>query len=189
MNFCWPAAAGTVAGAVLWGGLLALGAAPAPALQPIAPGQSSGAPHVTRFAPLAYFNANCARCHGPYGALYGADFGKMDDKTLHGTVDEMAQGPAQAPLAAGDLNVLVAWHRALRDEKPFVAIVKAEPKAGGWKLAGEISPGASLQINGAPVEVKDAQWEQSVAAGALKLRAQKGAAVTQLDANAAAFAP
>ena len=184
--------------------------APAPHLTPIAPGnatapgaktgeaggpaqsQTQAGPHVTAFAPLAYFNEKCARCHGEYGSFYGDDFAKgRDDASLHAIVAEMANGPAQAPLAPADLEVVTAWHRAFRDKKPFVAVVKSEKTADGWQLSGEVSPGATLEINGESVEVHGSDWTHSVttasAAGALKLRAQKADVATELDANAAAF--
>lgn len=158
-------------------------------LEPIQTGQ----PHATKFAPLAYFNASCARCHGDYGSFYGADFAKgLDDAALRNIIDEMAQGPGQAPLAPAELDAVASWHRAVRDKKPFVAIVKSEKTDAGQQLEGEISPGATLQINGADVEVKGSNWTYCVATGAneaIKLRAQKGDAVTELDASVAAFAP
>ena len=147
-------------------------------------------PQVAKFAALEYFNKNCARCHGTNGSFYGDDFGKgLDDAHLRDAVDSMAKGPGGAPIDAHDLTVLTAWHRALRDKKPFVSIVKAEPKDGGWILSGEISPGAQLQINGETVPVEKANWTHQVAAGAIKVCAKQGEAVTEFDADTAAWAP
>ena len=157
-----------------------------PELKPIEP----GAPRATGFAPLAYFGQNCARCHGENGSNYGDNFAKnLDDKALHQVVDEMAQGPGQAPLSAADLEVETAWHRAFRDKKPFVVIVETEKTDAGWQLSGEVSEGATLQINGAEVEVEGTNWTHCVAPGAVKLQAKKGEAVTELDASMAALAP
>lgn len=165
-------------------------AAPPAQWRAIETGEKSAAPLVTNFAPTKYFNENCARCHGENGAFYGDDFGgNLDDKRLHQIVDEMAQGPGAAPLDEHDLTILTAWHRALRDKKPFVAIIKSEKAGAQWQLSGEISPDATLTINGQAVEVKGTQWTHCVEAGAVKLRAQKGDAVTELDARVAAFAP
>ena len=158
-------------------------------LQPITPGETSEL-RTTSFAPTAYFNQNCARCHGENGSYYSEDFGKdKDDAALRQIIDEMAHGPGNAPLAPADLDVLTAWHRALRDKKPFVAIVKAEKTGDVWRLSGEISPGATLQINGETAKVDGTTWTHDANTNALKLRAQKGDVVTELDANAAAFAP
>ena len=161
----------------------------APKLKPIAVGESAG-PRATKFAPLAYFNESCARCHGDYGSNYGDDFAKnLDDKALHDIVGEMAAGPAQAPLSPADVEILTAWHRAKRDGKPFVIIVKTEKTEAGWQLSGEVSPGATLQINGEAVEVEGSNWQHCVATGDAKLRAEVGDEVTELDANVGALAP
>lgn len=161
-----------------------------PPLSPIIAGEKTDGPRVAAFAPLAYFNENCARCHGEYGATYDDDFGKdRSDASLHEIINEMADGPGQAPLSPAELDAVTAWHRALRDKKPFVVIVKSEKTDAGFQLSGEISPGATLEINGENVEVDGSNWTFCVAPGALKLRATRGEATTQLDANAAAWAP
>lgn len=164
-------------------------AATPPPLTPIVAGETHG-PRASAFAPLAYFNQNCARCHGENGSFYEKDFapGKSDAE-LRAVIDEMAVGPAQAPLAPAELDAVAAWHRALRDKKPFVVIVKSEKTAMGWQLSGEISPGATLQINEENVEVKDSSWTTEVAAGAIRLRATKGEATTEMNAHVAAWAP
>lgn len=190
--------AGCGVSAVIGGASRAADDAPAtPLLKPIVPGEiakdetaksEADGPRVTSFAPLAYFNENCARCHGEYGSFYGDGFAKnLDDAALQGVVAAMANGPAQAPLAPADLEVVTAWHRAFRDGKPFVAIVKSEKATANWKLSGEISPGATLQINGIDVKVDGSNWTATVGAKPLKLRACKGEAVTELDASAAAY--
>ncbi len=162
----------------------------APVLKPIVPGEKASGPQVTAFAPLAYFNENCARCHGEYGSFYGDKFAKnLDDAGLHAIVGEMADGPAGAPLAPAQLDAVTAWHRAFRDGKPFVAIVKAEKTEGGWQLIGEISPGATLQINGEKIGVDGSNWKATVDSDAAKLRACLGDEVTELDAGAAAWGP
>lgn len=171
---------------------LAWAAAPdaaTPPLTPIVTGETAG-PHASSFAPLAYFNQNCARCHGENGSFYEKDFAhNKSDADLRAVIDEMAEGPAQAPLSPAELDAVAAWHRALRDKKPFVVIVKSEKTATGWQLSGEISPGATLQINEKEVEVKDSSWKTEVAAGAIQLRATKGEITTEVDANVAAWAP
>ena len=171
---------------------LAWAAAPdaaTPPLTPIVAGEIDG-PLASSFAPLAYFNQNCARCHGVNGAFYEKDFAKnKSDADLHAVIEEMAEGPAQAPLAPAELDAVAAWHRAIRDKKPFVIIVKSEKTATGWRLSGEISPGATLQINEKEVEVEGSSWTTEVAVGAIRLRATKGEATTELDANIAACAP
>ena len=161
-----------------------------PPLSPIVAGEKTSGPHAAAFAPLAYFNANCARCHGENGSFYQDDFAHdKSDAELREVIDEMAAGPGQAPLAPAELDAVAAWHRALRDKKTFVLVVKSEKTDAGFQLSGEISPGAALEINGKTVEVKGSNWTASVAPGAAQLRATKGDATTELDANAAAWAP
>ena len=163
--------------------------APTPDLKPIVAGEAATGPQATGFAPLAYFNENCARCHGDYGSAYGDEFAKnRDDASLREVVHEMAEGPGQAPLSEAELDIETEFHRALRDKKPFVVIVKSEKTDAGWQLSGEVSPGATLQINGETVEIEGANWSHCVAPGAVKLRAQQGETVTELDANVAALA-
>lgn len=96
------------------------------------------------FAPLAYFDANCARCHGPNGSFYGKNFGKdlKTDAALKEIVQAMCEGPGNAPLDAAKLEILTDFHRALRDDTPFVTIV-ARSATG---LSGEASPDAKLTL-------------------------------------------
>ncbi len=158
-------------------------------LSPLKPGEADGL-HATSFAPLAYFDQNCARCHGENGSFYGDTFAQgQSDAQLREAITEMAEGPGQAPLNAAQLDAVAAWHRALRDKKPFVVVVKSEKVEAGVQLSGEVSSGATLQINGEDVEVKGTQWTFCVEPGAVQLRATKGEVTTELDANAAAFAP
>lgn len=113
-----------------------------------------------RFAPLAYFEDNCARCHGPNGSFYGAEFGKglKDDAALKQVVREMCEGPGNAPLDDAKLEILTEFHRALRDDKPFLCVVWQ----GEAELKGEASPDATVSLeNGAKsiaAERKGNQW-------------------------------
>ena len=78
------------------------------------------------FAPLSYFAANCARCHGPNGSFYGDSFARTrDDASLRQIVHDMAFGPAQAPIDDPKLEVLTAYHRSLIDKKPFLSLSSA----------------------------------------------------------------
>lgn len=109
-------------------------------------------PVTTGFRALDYFQTNCARCHGDYGAAYGLEFGKnLTDRQLQDFVRDMAEGPAQAPLSDADLAVVTDFHRALRDGRPFGGVV-------AWKggvLSGEALPGStvSLELPGQTLDV------------------------------------
>ena len=135
------------------------------------------------FAPLDYFDANCTRCHGPYGSFYGAEFGKnlKDDAALRQVVKEMAEGPGNAPLNDKDLEALTDFHRALRDGKPYLVLVATEKSETGTTLRGEATPGSKVTLEDGTqiVEVKleGHKWNVRVPVGfemgKTKLRAVK----------------
>ncbi len=165
----------------------------APQAQTGAPQAQTGAPQVTKFAPLDYFNDKCAKCHGAYGSFYGKEFatGKSDEE-LADTVKQMCEGPAQAPLSPHDLNVLVAWHRSLRDGKPFVASVKLE--GGVW--SGEATPGSTVVMEtstGARTEapLKEHRWSAGMPEGVriTKVQVKNGEQVVEFDPRLGAYAP
>ena len=143
------------------------------------------APATTGFAPLDYFEEECASCHGAYGSFYGADFGKnLDDKALHEVVESMTAGPAQAPLETRDLEVLTAYHRALRDKKPFLVLVETKEENGQRIWRGEVSPDATLTANGAPVVLNGHRFEVKLPTEqALELEAKRGDASVKLSGD------
>ena len=151
------------------------------------------APQTTKFAPLDYFNDKCARCHGSYGSFYGADFAKgKTDAQLADVVKEMCEGPAQAPIAAPDMEVLVAWHRALRDGKPFVTSVEFNNSV----LSGEASPGSTVTLETStgektPAPLNGHKWSAGLPEGVqlARIRVEQNGQTTELDPRSAAFAP
>ncbi len=95
------------------------------------------------FAALAYFNTSCATCHGDYGSFYGPTFGQgLSDVQLHDVVEEMADGPAAAPLAPAELAAVIAYHRSLIAGTPYLAVTERD----GTRVAGEVTPGASVSV-------------------------------------------
>jgi hypothetical protein len=153
----------------------------------------TSAPQTTNFAPLDYFNDKCAKCHGAYGSFYGKDFAKgQSDAQLTESVQAMCEGPAQAPLSPHDLGVLVAWHRALRDGKPFVASVKLD--GGVW--SGEATPGSTVVMEtstGARTDapLKQHKWSAGLPEGVqiAKVIVKNGGHVVEFDPRKEAFAP
>lgn len=149
-------------------------------------------PKTTAFAPLDYFQNQCARCHGDYGSAYGSEFGKkLTEQQLEGFVRDMADGPAQAPLSDADLAVETAFHRALRDGKPFAVVV-------AWKdgvLSGEATPGSkvSIEIKGetTAIPLEGNAWKVSLpketAWGGASLRVSKGGKETVIPIAKRAF--
>lgn len=150
-------------------------------------------PRTTNFAPLDYFNDKCARCHGAYGSFYGKEFGKgKTDAQLAQVVQEMCDGPAQAHLEPRDLEVLTAWHRALRDGKPFVASVNY----GNSVLSGEASPTSSVVLETTTgektmVPLNGHRWSAGLPEGVqiAHVRVESAGQVTELDTRTAAYAP
>lgn len=156
------------------------------------PGPPASRPAPVAKAPLAYFAAHCARCHGPHGSFYGAEFGaKRSDEDLRKIVHEMAEGPGGAPIAGPDLDAQVAYHRSLIDRKPFLVWTLAR----GTALAGEVSPGAVVTARAGarplPVKATGTRWSvtlpKGVPARAVVLTARKGGATSVLALASAAF--
>ena len=143
------------------------------------------------FAPLDYFDANCTRCHGPYGSFYGAEFGKnlKDDAALRHIVKEMAEGPGNAPLNHKDLETLTDFHRALRDGKPYLVLVATEKNEVGITLRGEATPESKVTLEDGTqiveVTLEGHKWDVSVPTGfevgKAKLRAVKDGKESLVD--------
>jgi hypothetical protein len=146
-----------------------------PASQPVVDGEQLD------FArrPITYFNQECGSCHGNYGSFWGEGFAAAyDDAGLREVVEEMAAGPAQAPLEGQALDVQVAYHRSLVDGKPFVTIFTS-----GEGLAGEVTPGSEvvLIVDGReqPATVEKHAW-RSESKTATAVRVKKDQNVTEL---------
>ena len=153
---------------------------------------AGGTPAPLGHAPLEYFAAKCARCHGPFGSFYGEDFGRnRSDAALHKVVKEMAEGPAGAPLAGRELDAQVAFHRALLAKEPFVAWTGQS----GGEIAGEVSPDTtvSARVKGVevPAKVDDTRWRLTLPAGTaasdVTVVARSDATSTTLALKDAAF--
>jgi hypothetical protein len=150
------------------------------------------------FRPISYFQANCAMCHGDYGPYLGAEMGQRhDDRMLRRTLDDMAFGPANAPIEEHELDILLAWHRSLIDGRPFVILnqVTTDEDDGAWvRLSGETFPGTRITIQHpageVAAEVDRHRWHAMLPAGtspqSIVLHAQRGQAQTILDLSQAA---
>ena len=172
----------------LW--LLTLAFVPLGVLQAQTPTPESASTSKPGFAPLDYFQANCERCHGPNGSFYGPTFGKnlKSDAALRQIVKEMCEGPGNAPLPDPELEILTDFHRALRDNKPFITIVSREKTEKGLILSGEALPDSRITLGDEetiPVKLEGHKWSVEVPAGldlsSAKLRAVKGEVETIVD--------
>ncbi len=97
----------------------------------------------TDFTVLSYHITNCGSCHGNFGEQHiKSQLAAMNDITLLRVVREMTEGQGQAPLSdAAELGALVAFHRSVQNDRPFLTISSA---TNG--LNGEITPGFSLTL-------------------------------------------
>jgi len=119
------------------------------------------------FAAMAYYDQNCAHCHGPEGTFYGPTLGQdLTDAQLQKKVDFMANGPGNAPLAADQLPVETAFHRALIMRRPFLSVTQIDAK-GAW--AGESMPDSKVIIHIGTKEIEatcdDYDWTAQVPPG------------------------
>ena len=119
------------------------------------------------FAAMAYYDQNCAHCHGPQGTFYGPTLGqKLSDAQLIKVVDDMASGPGNAPLKADQLPVETAFHRALIMRVPFVSVTRMDAD-GKW--AGEAMPDAKVTVFIGDKRIDaasdDANWSAQVPVG------------------------
>jgi hypothetical protein len=114
--------------------------------------------------PVVQFEQSCARCHGPQGSLYGAEFARMDVHELRRNVATMMAGPGQLRPTLGQVNAMAAYHLAVRRGVPFVVIDNAAAFSAGQQLSlrGEVTPGATVEVrtdNGpVPARVQGSTW-------------------------------
>jgi mono/diheme cytochrome c family protein len=93
------------------------------------------------FAPISYFQQQCASCHGDHAAeLDPASLRGRDEDSLADVVRDMTEGMGGAPLEGRDLEILVAFHRAYRDGESFVAVESATASS----VQGDVRPGSSV---------------------------------------------
>jgi hypothetical protein len=133
--------------------------------------------------PLAYFQNHCERCHGPWGAFYGDSFGEgLSEDELKEIVDEMAAGPAGAPLEGEELAGQVAFHRSLLAKAPFLV------------FEGEVTPGSEVRLTWPggelAAEVEDFRWTLELPSDLDQkpaLIAELDGATTRLDPTRTSF--
>ncbi|HEX8341376.1 MAG TPA: hypothetical protein VF624_10755 [Tepidisphaeraceae bacterium] len=106
--------------------LLAIGAVGAALLRPRAEEAAHlpVAPPATQPAvvvgPITYYNNNCNRCHGQVDAAYPDSKNPPKGEQLKQVIQEMAEGPAQAPLDEAALAEQVKLHEAIFGGGPYV---------------------------------------------------------------------
>lgn len=109
----------------------------------------------TAFEPITFFNKKCVYCHAKDGAAFTpAALAKYSEKAMEDRLLEMTDEKAKAPLADRDLDVVLAWFRALKKSEPF--IVWTAQKDGVYKF--EASPGSTLTTSEGTVAKDGTLW-------------------------------
>ncbi len=98
--------------------------------------------------PVSTFESACARCHGPEGAFYGQAFADLGPSELRKEVREMMEGPGELHPSTAEVLAMVAYHRAIRREEPFVCIQNGAALTAGdaETIRGEASLEAEVVV-------------------------------------------
>jgi hypothetical protein len=117
-------------------------------------------------APVEYFETHCKRCHGSEGWGYPDGFAsKLSDEALRKELRSMAAGEGGAPLKEADIDVQLAYHRAMSAKAPFIVWTKAN----GQTLEGEASTESHLTALAGgkvvPIEFENGRWQVTLPAG------------------------
>jgi hypothetical protein len=128
--------------------------------------------------PMMTFERTCARCHGPRGMFYAVPF-EHEGAALRKVVKEMMTGPAGLDPTDPDVDAMLAYHRSMRQDRPFVIVTNpAAFRTGQTRaLRGEVDPDAELQLTLGDQTIDDIRrdgstWYAEVAdPGSLTLRA------------------
>ena len=132
-------------------------------------------------APISYFNANCASCHGDYGSFWGDGFAaEYDDAELREVVAEMAAGPGFAPIDGAALDAQTAYNRSLAagdGSPPFLVAATA--------TGGEVTPGSTVTLETDAGEVAATvaghRWHAEVDSKIIAAIAERGGQTTRLE--------
>lgn len=101
-----------------------------------------------QFPPVATFDEQCARCHGPEGSFYGEAFAHTVEHDLRDMIEQMMRGPAFLDPNETDIAAMAAYHRALAEGEPFVIVTDREraEKTDLRQISVEASSGAQVTI-------------------------------------------
>lgn len=156
-----------------------------------------------KFAPMEYFENQCAHCHGPYGTMYGPRTPEFDgDAALLAKILSMSRNQGQSPVTDAQAHVLLAYERSMATEGGqkgtlFAAVVELK----GQVLLGEVTPEAEVRLllrDGTehPAAVDGHQWRVDLGPRASDLRERggllqirKGTSTLAIDLSKTAFSP
>ncbi|MBC7771207.1 MAG: hypothetical protein H7210_01800 [Pyrinomonadaceae bacterium] len=138
----------------------AIGAFPLKASPEVAMVASAGALPLG-IGPVTFFQQSCSKCHGRFGAMYAETLATTTEKKLQEDIVRMVIGPAQTRLGDAELAALVAFHRSLVKEEPFVIVTRIDDSTlNQTTIEGEASSGAAVKvlIEGKEIEAVMDEW-------------------------------
>lgn len=94
--------------------------------------------------------------------MYADTFSTTGEKKLQATVARMVTGPAQTRLGEAELAALVAFHRSIVKDEPFVIVTRiGEKTVDGTTIEGEASIGGTVHvvIDDKEIEAVMDQWK------------------------------
>lgn len=84
--------------------------------------------------PITYYVEHCARCHGDISAAYVGVKKPKHRAELRKVIEDMATGPANAPLDKEGLDEQAKLHEAMFGDKPYAWIDRSQNPAVVEKL-------------------------------------------------------
>ena len=118
---------------------------------------------IVKYPPVSTFKSSCARCHGPQGASFGEDFGKLPQRDLERFIRLMMKGPGGLNPNKADIDAMIAYSQALVKHRPFIFITSADTLTNTISYSGESLPGTTLSLTsqGETLQIKtgkDGKW-------------------------------
>ncbi|MCX6121421.1 MAG: hypothetical protein NTX44_07345 [Ignavibacteriales bacterium] len=111
------------------------------------------------FPPVWTFKSSCAKCHGYAREIYGVRLKNMEDEALRHEIEGMMYHKADLNPDSIDVDAMVAYSIALKNDEPFAVAVNSksflEGKVGNLIL--EASPDTKVEINNDKVRIIENQ--------------------------------
>ncbi len=97
--------------------------------------------------PVSTFSTDCSRCHGERGAYYAQPFQYQAD-ALRAKVEQMMRDHAPQEPTETDIRAMLAYHMAIREDKPFVIVTNGAALVNGTQrtLRGEADADAKVTV-------------------------------------------
>jgi hypothetical protein len=113
-------------------------------------------------SPVFTFRKYCSRCHGDEGKAYGKDFANMKDNELKKLIEDMMFGPASLTPKEIEIEAMTAYHKSLKDKKPFAVALNSKSFLNGKENSLIISASPESKIKTHPENnVKIVQGEDN----------------------------